>query len=105
CLISSAIDKSFNHCSLYKVTGKRPIPYTDKAPFSLTFMDKVPRLGFFKASFSAFRRSISALKSSDMNCSSGIHLTNPQIIQQPHSALYNYCHGPSWQRNFCLLNL
>lgn len=25
-LISSVMAKSFNHCSLYKVTGKRPIP-------------------------------------------------------------------------------
>src|SRR5579871_600544 len=41
------------------------MPYTDRAPFSLTFMDTRPRPDFFRFSFSARSRSISANSSSD----------------------------------------
>jgi hypothetical protein len=47
-----------------KVTGKRPSPYTDRAPFWLTLSDICPLAGFFRASFSVRSRSISAFKSS-----------------------------------------
>src|SRR4051794_27349958 len=62
--ISGAIPSSFSHCSRYNVTGKRPRPYTDRAPFSLTLSDICPRAGRFSASFSARNRSISACNSS-----------------------------------------
>src|SRR6266705_4576636 len=65
-LICSAVASSFAHCSLYSVTGKRPRPYTDTAPFSLTLSDICPRVGVFSASFSAFSRSISACISSSV---------------------------------------
>src|SRR5260370_14255057 len=65
-LISSAFARSLAHCSLYSVTGKRPRPYTDTAPFSLTLSDICPRVGVFSASFSAFSRSISACISSSV---------------------------------------
>ena len=39
--MSADMSNSFSHCSLYKVTGKRPIPKIDTAPFSLTFMRTV----------------------------------------------------------------
>src|SRR3989442_11930618 len=35
--ISLLTSKSLSHCSLYRVTGNRPSPYTDTPPFSLTF--------------------------------------------------------------------
>src|SRR5271157_665693 len=63
--IWSAIPSSFSHCSRYRVTGKRPNPYTESAPFSLTLRNMWPRAaGFFKASFSARSFAISACISS-----------------------------------------
>ncbi len=64
--ISSPLCKRRSHCSLYKVTGKRPKPYTETAPFSLTLIDIAPFAGrpVFSASFSALSRSSSACKSS-----------------------------------------
>jgi hypothetical protein len=46
--MSSAKPKSFSHCSRYSVTGKRPSPYTESPPFSLTFSDIWPRAGFLR---------------------------------------------------------
>src|SRR5271166_1504398 len=68
-LISSATPSSLCHCSWYNVTGKRPSPYTDTAPFSLTFIDTEVFRFFFRASFSALNRSNSCCTlSSDMSC-------------------------------------
>src|SRR4029077_6785836 len=64
--IWSDMPSNFSHCSRYSVTGKRPIPYTESAPFSLTFNERTPRAGFFKFSFSARKRSISAFISSSV---------------------------------------
>jgi len=53
--------------TLYKVAGKRPIPYTETAPFSLTFMRMPSEAPFLSAAFSLRRRSSSAfMSSSDM---------------------------------------
>ncbi len=45
-------------------SGKRPSPYTESAPFSLTFRDICPRAGLCNAWFSARSRAISAFSSS-----------------------------------------
>src|SRR5688572_33312386 len=63
--MSSLISSSFFHCSLYKVTGNRPSPYTETPPFSLTFRLIPLAVPFFRLAFSARSRSISLLRSSE----------------------------------------
>jgi hypothetical protein len=62
--VYALIPRIFRHCSLYNVTGNRPTPYNDSPPFSLTFRLSPRTPLFFNCSFSARRRSSSALKSS-----------------------------------------
>jgi hypothetical protein len=62
--ISSPISSNRSHCSLYKVTGNRPSPYTETAPFSLTLKDNPFEEDFLRASFSARSFSSSVFRSS-----------------------------------------
>jgi hypothetical protein len=58
--ISGALDRMRSHCSLYSVTGNRPMPYRETPPFSLTFKVRPPLSLLFSWAFSARRRSNSA---------------------------------------------
>src|SRR5471030_2958565 len=84
---------SFSHCSRYSVTGKRPNPYTESPPFSLTLRYIGPRAaGFFNASFSARRRSSSAfISSSDA-------IVFKPVIQHPGAMLrWNFPRMPEFE--------
>jgi len=60
--ISSDMSSSSSHCSLYKVTAKRPIPRIETAPFSLIFI-RIPVVApLLRAAFSLRRRSSSAFR-------------------------------------------
>ena len=59
--ISGALDRMRSHCSLYSVTGKRPMPYRETPPFSLTFNVRPPLLLLLSWAFSARRSSSSAV--------------------------------------------
>src|SRR5215475_1902528 len=57
--MASAMSRTFNHCSWYRVVGHRPSPYADSAPLALTL-----RLTPALRAFSALRRATSARKAS-----------------------------------------